>query len=155
MILNVSTTKTMIVSRSRTMYPQSHPLTIGRTVLKESDDDIDILHSFPRWHLRSIFACFPEQLFKGLVSWGSLDKYLMIDCSFGDTFGVLSCLYWSIYWSAVWCSAANTLLKLLDCVVSGTNFVTGGVLVCDIAYYQTVVYDNEHFIILNFTYVEI
>ena len=29
---------TMIVSRLRTMHPQSHPLTIGGTVVKESDD---------------------------------------------------------------------------------------------------------------------
>ena len=35
--LNVSKTKTMIVSRSRTMHPQSPALTIGGTVLKESD----------------------------------------------------------------------------------------------------------------------
>ena len=38
MKLNASKTKTMIVSRSRTMYPQSPPLIIGGTVLKESDD---------------------------------------------------------------------------------------------------------------------
>ena len=38
MKLNASMTKTMIVSRSRTMHPQSTPLTIGGTVLKESDD---------------------------------------------------------------------------------------------------------------------
>ena len=38
MKLNVSKTKTMIVSRSRTMHPQSPSLTIGGTVLKESDD---------------------------------------------------------------------------------------------------------------------
>ena len=38
MKLNASRTKTMIVSRSRTMHPQSPPLTIGGTVLKESDD---------------------------------------------------------------------------------------------------------------------
>ena len=38
MKLNASKTKTMIVSRSRTMHPQSPPLTIGGTVLKESDD---------------------------------------------------------------------------------------------------------------------
>ena len=37
MKLNASKTKTMIVSRSRTMHPQSPPLTIGGTVLKESD----------------------------------------------------------------------------------------------------------------------
>ena len=38
MKLNASKTKTMIVSRSRTMHPQSPPLTIGGTVLKGSDD---------------------------------------------------------------------------------------------------------------------
>ena len=38
MKFNTNKTKTMIVSRSRTMHPQSPPLTIGRTVLKESDD---------------------------------------------------------------------------------------------------------------------
>ena len=37
MKLNASKTKTMIVSRSRTMLPQSPALTIGGTVLKESD----------------------------------------------------------------------------------------------------------------------
>ena len=38
MKLNASKTKTMIVSTSRTMHPQLPPLTIGGTVLKESDD---------------------------------------------------------------------------------------------------------------------
>ena len=38
MKLNASKSKTMIVSRSRTMHPQSTPLTIDGTVLKESDD---------------------------------------------------------------------------------------------------------------------
>ena len=38
MKLNVSKSKTMIVSRSRTMHPQLPPLTIGGAVLKESDD---------------------------------------------------------------------------------------------------------------------
>ena len=49
MKLNASKTKTMIVSRSRTMHPQSPPLTIGGTVLKESDD-LDILGvTFDSW----------------------------------------------------------------------------------------------------------
>ena len=38
MKLNAGKTKTIIVSRSCTMHPQSAPITIGRTVLKESDD---------------------------------------------------------------------------------------------------------------------
>ena len=41
-ILNASKTMTIIVSMSCTMHPQSSILTIGRTVLKESDD-LDIL----------------------------------------------------------------------------------------------------------------
>ena len=42
MKLNEGKTKTMIVFRSRTMHPQSPPLTVGGTVLKESVD-LDIL----------------------------------------------------------------------------------------------------------------
>ena len=38
MKLNVSKTKTMIVSRSRTIHPQLTPLTLDETVLKESAD---------------------------------------------------------------------------------------------------------------------
>ena len=38
MKLNMSKTKTMILSRSRTLPLQSPPLTIGGTMLKESDD---------------------------------------------------------------------------------------------------------------------
>ena len=38
MKLNASKAKSMIVSRSITMHPQSPPLTINGTVLKESDD---------------------------------------------------------------------------------------------------------------------
>ena len=36
--LNASKTKTMIVSRSRTVHPQLTPLTLDGTVLKESAD---------------------------------------------------------------------------------------------------------------------
>ena len=38
MKLNASKTKTMIVSRSRTVHPQLIPLTLVGTVLKESAD---------------------------------------------------------------------------------------------------------------------
>ena len=69
MELNASKTRTMIVSRSRTMHPQSPPLTIGRTVLKESDDLVILGVTFDsKMTLRSIFAQFPEQLLKNLVS---------------------------------------------------------------------------------------
>ena len=59
MKLNASKTKTMIVSRSHTMHPHSPPLTIGRTLLKESDDFVilgvafDSKMTFEK-HLRSV-----------------------------------------------------------------------------------------------------
>ena len=46
MKLNASKTKTMIVSRSRTMHPKSPPLSIGGTVLKESDDLVILVVTF-------------------------------------------------------------------------------------------------------------
>ena len=42
------------------------------------------------------------------------------------------------YCSAVWCSAVDTHLKLLDRVVSGASFLTGGVFVCDLAHRRSV-----------------
>ena len=42
------------------------------------------------------------------------------------------------YCSAVRCSAADTHLKLLNRVVSGARFMTGGVFECDIAHCQSV-----------------
>ena len=38
------------------------------------------------------------------------------------------------YCSAVWCSAADTHIRLLDRVVSGASFLTGGVFECDLAH---------------------
>ena len=59
MKLTASKTNTMIVSRSRTMHPQSPALTIGGTVMKESDDLVilgvtfDSKMTFEK-HLRSV-----------------------------------------------------------------------------------------------------
>ena len=59
MKLNVTKTKTMIVSRSRTMRLHSPPLIIGRTVLKEYDDLVILGVTFDskmtiEKHLRSV-----------------------------------------------------------------------------------------------------
>ena len=60
-------TKTMIVSRSRTMHPQSPPLTIGGTVLKESDDPAILGVTFDskmifEMHLRSVSRAASQRL---------------------------------------------------------------------------------------------
>ena len=61
MKLNASKTKTMIVSTSHTMHPLSTPLTIGGTVLKESDDLVILGVTFDsKLTSESIFAWFLE-----------------------------------------------------------------------------------------------
>ena len=108
MKLNASNTKTMIVSRWRTMHPQSPPLTIGGTVLKESDD-LDILgvtfdsrmtfekhfHSVSRAAsqrlgiLRRSWRVFHDRLLLGRCFWG------FCPARFGVLFSsvVLGCRY--------------------------------------------------------------
>ena len=74
MKLNASKAKTMIVSRSRTIHPQSTPLTLEGTVLKESADLVilgvtfDAKITFEK-HLRCVYH-------------ESLGKYFMINRSF-------------------------------------------------------------------------
>ena len=129
--MNASTTKTMIVFRSRTMHPQSPPLTIDGTVLKESDD-LDILGvtfdsklTFEK-HLRSVSRAASQRVGILRKSWRVFhDKLFIGRCYWGFVLPVLE------YCSAVWCSGADTHLKLLDRVVSGACFSAGGVLRCD------------------------
>ena len=117
--MRVSETKTMIVSGSCTMHPQSLPLTICRTVLKESDDLVilgvtfDSKMTFEK-HLRSVSRAASRRLGILRKSWRVFhDRALLGRCSRGFAQSVLE------YCSAVWCSAADTHLKLLDRAVSG------------------------------------
>ena len=61
-----------------------------------------------------------------------LDRPLHERCFLGFVLPVLE------YCSAVWCLAADAHLKLLDRVVSGARFLTGGVFECDIAHRRSV-----------------
>ena len=59
----------MIVSRSRTMHPQSPPSTIVGTVLKESDGLVILGVRFDtKLSFEKHLAWFQEQLLKDLVS---------------------------------------------------------------------------------------
>ena len=61
MKLNESKTKTMIVSRSRTMYYQSPPFTIGGNFLKESDDIVTLGVTFdPLFLKRTVNVMAPR-----------------------------------------------------------------------------------------------
>ena len=69
MKLNASKTKTMIVSKSRTMHPLLPQLIIGGTVLKGSDDLVILGVTFDsELTSESIIAWFLEQLLKDLSS---------------------------------------------------------------------------------------
>ena len=120
--LNASKTKSLIVSRSRTMHPQSPALAIGGTVLKESDDLVilgvtfDSKMTFEK-HIRSVSRAASQRLGILRKSWHVFhDRLLLGRCFRGFVLPVLE------YCSAVWCSAADTHLRLLDRVVSGASF---------------------------------
>ena len=107
MKLNASKTKTIIVSRSLTMYPQSPSLTIGGTVRKESADS-DILGvtfyskmTFEK-HLRSVSRATSQRLGILRRSWRVFRDRLVLGRCFRCF--VLPALE---YCSAVWCSAAD------------------------------------------------
>ena len=84
-------------------------------------------------HLRSVSRAASQR--PGILrksSWVFHDRSLIERCFRGFVLPVLE------YCSAVWCSAADTHLKLLDRVVSGARFLTGGVFECDIAHRRSV-----------------
>ena len=130
MKLNASKTKTMIVSRSCTMHPQSLRLTIGGTVLKESDDPVILGVTFDsnmpvEKHLYSVSSAASQRLGILRKSWRVFhDRSLLGRCFRCFVLPILE------YCSAVWCSAADTHLKLLDRAVSGAQFPTGVVFEC-------------------------
>ena len=138
MKLNASKTKTMIVSRSRTMHPQSPPLTIGGTILEESDVLVILEVTFDsnmtfEKHLRSVSRAASQRLGILWKSWHVFrDRSLLVRCFRCFVLPVLE------YCSAVGCSAADTHLKLLDRAVSGVLFLAGGVFECDISHRRPV-----------------
>ena len=138
MKLNASKTNTMLVSRSRTMHPQSPPLTTGGTVLKESDDLVIWGVTFDssmtlEKHLRSVSRAASQRLVILRKSWRVFhDRSLLGRCFRGFVLPVLE------YCSAVWCSAADTHLKLLDRAVRGARFLVGGMFECDISHRRSV-----------------
>ena len=84
-------------------------------------------------HLGSVSRAASQRLGILSKSWRVFhDKLLIGRCFWGFVLSVLE------YYSAVWCSAANTHLKLLDCVVSGACFLVGGVLKCDLSHRRSV-----------------
>ena len=67
MKLNASKTKTMIVSRSRTVHPLLTPLTLDGTVLKQSADLVILRVTFDawvtfEWHLRAVSSAAAQRL---------------------------------------------------------------------------------------------
>ena len=120
------------------MHPQSPPLTIGITTLKESDDlvilgvTIDSKMTFEK-HLRLVSRAASQRLSILTKSWRVFhDRSLLGRCFRHFVLPVLE------YCSAVWCSAADIHLKLLDRAVSGARFLTGGVFECDISHCRSV-----------------
>ena len=84
------------------------------------------------WHLKAPSLCFQSSFSMAWYleeSWQVLhDRLVLWRCLRGFLLPILE------YCSVVWCSAANTHIKLVDRVVSGASFLTGGVFECDLAH---------------------
>ena len=100
MKLNATKTKTMIVSRPLTVHPRSPSLTIGRTVLKESDEFVILGVTFNskmtfEKHLRSVSRAASQRLGILRKSWRVFhDRSLLVEMLSGfcpASFGVLFC----------------------------------------------------------------
>ena len=111
-----------LVTHNASPCMQSSQLTIGGTVLKESDDHVilgvtsDSKMTFEK-HLCSVSRAASQRLGILRKSWRVFhDRSLLGRCFLGFVLPVLE------YCSAVWCSAADKYLKLLDRVVSGVGF---------------------------------
>ena len=117
------------------MHPQSPALTIGGTVLKESDDLVilgvtfDSKTTFEKHLIRSVSRAASQLLGILRKSWQVFhDRLLLGRCFRGFAFPVFK------YCFAVWCSASDTHLRPLDRVVSGASFLTGDVIECELAH---------------------
>ena len=130
--------KTRIISRLPIVNLLSPALTISGMVLKKSDDLVKVRVTFNskmtfEKHLRSVSRAASQRLGILRKPWQLFyDRLHLGRCFRGFVLPVL------VYCSAVWCSAADTHLKLLDRVVSGASFLTGGVFVCDRAHRRSV-----------------
>ena len=122
----------------KTVHPQSPPVTIGGTVLKEYDDLVILRVTFDskmtfEKHLRSVSRVTLQRLGILRKSWRVFqDRSLLGRCFRFFFMPVLE------YCSAVWCSAADTHLKLQDRAASGARFLTGGVFQWDISHRRSV-----------------
>ena len=101
------------------MLPQSLPLTIDGTVLKESEDLVilgvtfDSKMTFEKY-LRSVSRAASQRLGILRKSWRVFHDRSLLGRGFrGSVLPVLE------YCSVMWCSAADTHLKLLNSAVSG------------------------------------
>ena len=113
-IFSVQLQQTEISERKLFIFHLGPLLTIGRTVLKESNDLVVLRVTFDskmtfEKHLRSVSRAALQRL--GILR---KSECFMIDRFLGDAFGVLSCQFWSIVLQsgACHCSAADTHLEV-------------------------------------------
>ena len=117
MLLNGSKTKTVVVSRSRTVYPEHPALTVGDCVLKESGSVVILGVTFDskltfEKHIRTIVSAASQKL--GIVRKASSvfgDNAVSSTCFRGFVMPLLE------YCAPVWGSAAVSHLNLLDRIV--------------------------------------
>ena len=132
MRLNAAKTKTMIISRSRTLLPVFPEVVIDGLVIEESSTlmilgvTLDCKLTFEH-HVRLLAKSVSQKLGIMRRVWRIFgDRALLRRCFFCFVLPILE------YCSAVWGSVAPCHLKLLDRVVRGASFICGDGDLCDL-----------------------
>ena len=138
MKLNATKTKTMIISRSRTLLPSFPNLVLDGTVLEESSIltilgvTLDSKLTF-EYHVRSLAKSVSQKLGIMRRVWRVFgDQRLLIRCFRCFVLPILE------YGSPVWGSAASSYLKILDRVVRSARFISGDGVICDLEHRRDV-----------------
>jgi len=138
MKLNTDKTKTMLVSRSRTVNPPAPALYLDGVELKNVKSLVILGVTFDskltfEEHLRLVSKSVSQRIGILRKSWKVFrDSQVLLRCFNCFLLPVLE------YCSAVWCSAADSHLKLPDRAVAGAKFLVGEALSCDLGHRREV-----------------
>ena len=132
MLLNLSKTKAMLLSRSRTIHPQHPDISINDTIL-ENVSELRILGlifdtklTFEK-HIRSVVSSAVQKLGILRLTWSIYqDADIVARCFWSLILPVVE------YCSPVWSSAAEGHLNLLDRIVRRISRMRNGLVQCDL-----------------------
>ena len=138
MMLNLSKTKAMLMSRSRTLLPAHPDIRVNNIALENVDElrilgmTLDTKLTFET-HLRSVVSAAAQKIGILRLAWSIYrDESVVSRCFWSLLLPILE------YCSPVWGSSAEGHLALLDRIVSRVTQMSNGLVQCDLQHRRNV-----------------